>query len=309
MRTKRISTTLTRLAVTVMALLIALPVAAQTVVTGHYVPSYSGGLKTALMPPPGWTLLNGTLVFAATDLRDADGKLVKGVDEFNIIANRTGLIWATERPVVAGARFAAGVVVPFANFAPNVVIIEGQPVEGSLGLGDIALQPVSLGWTKSNVHLQAAYIVFTRTGRFTPGASDNIGKGFWTHMLNAGATWVQPGALPWSVSAFARYELHTKQEGRDLRPGDTFTLEWGVGRRINERFELGVIGFHYAQVTDASGADASDVVRYRITGVGGEAQIRIPPALIKARGVFDVAARNAMQGFGFVFEVVVPLGG
>jgi len=197
--------------------------------------------------------------------------------------------------------------VPISNFAPNVMVVEGEAIQGALGFGDVALQPAALGWTKGNVHLQAGYIVFTPTGRFNLGASDNIGKGFWTHMLNGGATWVQPAALPCSVSAFARYELHSKQEGRDLRPGDTFTLEWGIGKRLDERFELGLVGFHYAQVTDASGADAPDVVRYRLTGVGGELQIRVPPALIKTRGVFDVAVRNAAQGFGFVFELVVPL--
>ena len=288
-------------------LVAAAPADAQTIVTGHYQPGFAGGLKTALMPPPGWTFLNGTFVFSARDFRDANGDPIEGVDELNIGANRTGFMWATERRVLGGARFAAGVVIPLANFAPNVMVVEGEEVSGALGLGDIAIQPLTLGWTTNNVHIQTAYTVFTTVGRFKLGAPDNIGKGFWTHMLNAGATWLQPGRRPWSVSAYGRYEIHSNQKGRDLRPGDTFTLEWGVGKRLNDRFELGAVGFHYAQVTDASGADAMEVVRYRITGVGAELRIRVPPAILKMRPFVDIASRNASQGLGLVFEIVVPL--
>ena len=47
---------LSMLMVAASALLMASPAGAQTVVTGHYVPTYAGGLKTSLMPPPGWTV-------------------------------------------------------------------------------------------------------------------------------------------------------------------------------------------------------------------------------------------------------------
>ena len=278
---------------------------AQTLVTSHYVPLFAGGLKSGvLLPGPGVAIQNGTFFYHARTFTDDDGNVIEDAAELNIIATRFAGLWVTGAKLLGGD-YAVALALPIANLAPNPVFIEGQPVQtGGLGLGDIALNPFRLGWHWTAAHAQFDYTVFLPVGRFEQGANDNVGKGFWTHMLTAAGTWMPPVDNPWHVSLQARYEINSSVRDSDLTPGTALTLEWGLGKRLSEKVDLGIVASYWGQVTDASGEDAAPpLLKYRVLTLGAEFQWRVwPKFLFKARPGGDVVSKNSSEGPFVVVE-------
>ena len=117
---------------------------------------------------------------------------------------------------------------------------------------------------------------------------------------------------PWHFTLRARYEIPNEIDGSDITPGEAFYLEYGVGKKVSERVDVGLVGHWTRQVGDISGSDfTGDPTKYRIAAIGPEVQWlalqRANWALaIQFRAYFDVSVRNAPKGdavilsFGFV---------
>lgn len=280
---------------------------AQTVVTGHNQPMFAAGLKSGVLPTRvGPIFRNSTIFYHSADFRDNEGNIVPGENELNIWANRFALIWLPGIKI-ARADYATALAVSIANLAPIPAVVQGQTQETGFGFGDLIWSPATLGWHWTNVHMQFAYTLFMPTGRFELGAPDNTGKGFFTNMLHLAVTWMPKVARPWHASLMTRYEIHTNQRGRDLRPGDTLTLELGVGKKVAETVDVGVIAHLWRQVTKTTGRDAMDPLKYRSYGLGAEVVYVIAKRFpAKARVGGDFGARNVSQGPWVIVEFNFP---
>ena len=68
------------------------------------------------------------------------------------------------------------------------------------------------------------------------------------------------------------FETHSKIKDIDVRPGNRYTLEYGVSQYLSERLEVNVQGGHTWQVGEDSGSDVywdtSYEDRYSTIGVG-----------------------------------------
>ena len=129
-----------------------------------------------------------------------------------------------------------------------------------------------LGWHLDDLDLVAALGGFAPTGQFELDSSKNTGLGFWTFNPHIAASYRYDEGVfadtPLLAMGAIRYEIHSNQEDRDFRPGDTFTFEWGLGLEIRDRTEAGLSGYFYRQVSDPSGKDARPVDKYRSNGIG-----------------------------------------
>jgi hypothetical protein len=171
-----------------------------------------------------------------------------------------------------------------ANLAPHPVVVAGATYDTGFGIGDIAVSPAILGWHWRDFHVQGGYYAFLPTGKFNLGASDNVGKGFWTHMFALGWTWMPAEDRPWHASLMTRYEVHSNQKDRDVTPGDTLTLELGLGKKVSDTIEAGVVGHIYRQVTGTTDCDAVNPLKYRSNGIGAEIQYLIANRLLASPG-------------------------
>jgi hypothetical protein len=71
------------------------------------------------------------------------------------------------------------------------------------------------------------------TGRYTPGASDNIGSGYWGNNIGTGSTVYLTKNKATTANLFTNWEIHGSKEtgnGTTLTPGQAFTMEWGFGQ-------------------------------------------------------------------------------
>jgi hypothetical protein len=102
--------------------------------------------------------------------------------------------------------------------------------------------------------------------------------------------------FPFLATCGLFYEIHSNQEGRDFRPGDTFTFEWNVGLEVAERTSVGLSGYFYRQVTDPRGSDAEPVDKYRSNGIGLTLSQGVGPFTVHLRGYRDFDVRNGPEG-------------
>ncbi len=123
------------------------------------------------------------------------------------------------------------------------------------GIGDISFIPLGLGWSiKDKIDISFFYTVYAPTGKYETGASDNIGKGYWTHqfqiplyyyfMEKATALFVMP-----------TFELNGTIKDSDFRAGNRFTIEYGFSQYVTSWLELEIINGHNWQVSDDKGDD------------------------------------------------------
>jgi len=121
------------------------------------------------------------------------------------------------------------------------------------------------------------------TGKFNAGAKDNVGNGYWTPVIAAGQTFYLSADKATTISLFEMYEFHTTQSGTQIRPGETFDLDYSVMRafqlRAESRLQVGVVGYGAWQTTAKTGPGITPVEeaqRYRVNAVGAGMNLVLP---------------------------------
>lgn len=272
---------------------------AQDVQTGHYAPGWNAGLRAGTMPQdPGWYVLNTTMYFNASKFRDGAGNTSSN-DTTDYLLTAFAISWRPDYQLLGGDYMA--VVAPaFGNLSGRPILVKGQPQDPGVGLTDLYFAPLVLGWHLDDLDLVAALGGFAPTGRFELGSANNTGLGFWTFIPHLAATYrVDQGIferMPLLAMGATRYEIHSNQEGRDFRPGDTFTFEWGLGLEVSSATELALSGYFYRQVSDPSGADARPVDKYRSNGIGGHVAHNFGLVSLALRVYRDFDVRNGPEG-------------
>ncbi|MGH8546808.1 MAG: transporter, partial [Gammaproteobacteria bacterium] len=102
----------------------------------------------------------------------------------------------------------------------------GREADTGLGVGDLFVQPVMLGWSGKHYDVLAAY------GFYAPTGEENIGLDFWTHQLQLAGTWYPFDDKGTAVMVASTYEIHHEKEDQDLTPGSRFTLNWGISQYL-----------------------------------------------------------------------------
>jgi hypothetical protein len=247
---------------------------------------------------PGFYMQGTGMFFNAQEFVDGSGDTANN-DETDYVLAALALVWRPDLELLGGD-YQAVVTPAIGNLSGLPVLVDGRPQDAPVGLTDMFFSPIGLGWHWSEFHLVAALGAFAPTGRFEQGAADNTGLGFWTAMPFALGTYRTARGVFEKVPLLATvggfYETHSNQEGRDFRPGDSFTFEWALGLELAERTSLGVAGFLYRQVSDPSGRDAVPVVRYRSHGIGLTFSQGIGPLNVNARAYRDFNVRNGPVG-------------
>src|SRR5262249_9205010 len=107
-----------------------------------------------------------------------------------------------------------------ANVSAAVETIDkGKQFETGWGFAGLFVQPLWLQWTLWRLDLTAVYGFYAPTGRFSVGATDNIGLGFWTQQWQTASAFNFDEARTFSLIMVQTWEYNSKMSGMDLRPG------------------------------------------------------------------------------------------
>jgi hypothetical protein len=289
------------------------------------------GVKSGTQPEPGLYVSTIYYRYRADSLKDAAGRSANADptgDASQAINAGVPLIYYVTPKKVLGANFAAMAVVPFANGgleAPGLGLSESA----SMGMSDLYLMPAQLGWHFERADILTGVAFFAPTGRYSAGASDNLGKGMWSYEVSAGGTFYADRQRTLSLSTTAYWETHTKKKGEvrvenlsltDVKVGDLLTLEGGVGKSfLHGAASVGVA--YYAQwktTADNFGLPLPQLSgvpeRHRVWGVGPDVTIPIATksrliTLVNVRYLWEQGARLKTQGQSLVLTTTFPVGG
>ncbi len=236
--------------------------------------------SSGVMPAAGFTYSNSFLFYSRNRSVDAEGGVL-ATGSNSVLMDMNGFVWASSKQVLGGARLAASATLPIANnsLASDV----SGAISGGGGFADSYYQPVILGWAMPRVDLKAIYGFLAPTGRFEAGEDDNVGSGYWTHVVASGQTFYLTADKRTAISAFEMYEFHGTQESTGVRPGQTLDLDYSATRsfplREDLQLQLGLVGYEQRQTTDKTGptvtADQA-AAHYSVNALGFTANLGFP---------------------------------
>ena len=238
-----------------------LPLCAQQ--KGQYMPGQYG-LNAGVLPSPGFTYANLDLNFDTGTLNDAQGnghKLPISLNEW-VVENNFTYVFTGK---VFGGNY--GISVLFPTLANASLDLSQAGISGAttMGLADLWLQPFTVGWHLKRADLWVGDAFMVPTGRYTPGAPNNTGTGYFGNHLMTGTTVYLTKNKGTSANIFTDWEVHGPRQGTyntSKTPGQAFTDEWGFGqilplkKDMSVLLQVGVIGYDQWQITASSGTFA-----------------------------------------------------
>jgi len=303
-------------------LLTAVPGFAQQ--KGQYVPGQFG-LNGGVVPEAGFTYENLALNYSADQLNNQHGNAIPSITgTYSFWVDENIFMYVPKFKILGGfyapyvsVNGATGSAVADFGLA-NGLRLNG--LAGGSGLGDTWVEPLNIGWHLKRADLQIGYAFVAPTGRYTAGAKDNVGSGYWGNHLNAGGTAYLTKNRGTSANLYIDYEGHTRKEGTNVTPGQAFTMEWGLGQalplRKNESLigQIGFIGYDQWQVSNNGGTvgplPASALPYYSGHALGVQANLIAPKlpfvAFFKYYG--EYAANARVLGRTVVFGLSFTLG-
>ena len=270
-------------------------------------------INSGVSAAPGFTYNNSFLFYARDEQVGGNGEVLATGQQAVLLDMNTAL-WASSQQIAAlgNARFSCAATIPIAN---NSLSSSTQgAISGGGGLGDAYFQPVILGWHRERADIRGIAGVLVPTGRFTAGANDNVGNGYWTPVIAAGETFYVSADKLTTISLFQMYEFHTTQSGTQIRPGETFDLDYSVMRGIplhaESRLQVGAVGYGAWQTTARTGPNvtpAEQAQRYRVNAVGVGMNLLLPTqrVTLSLKYFDEFSNRWTYQGYSLQISAAV----
>ena len=226
---------------------------------GQWMPGQVG-LNAGILPDPGISIVNIDLAYSSSVLNGPRGNAVPVQGNYNIWVVEN-LVYYVPSLKVLGGHLAFAVAQPSVANGSLTVPLFGVNA-GGFGLTDTYVQPFTLGWSAKRIAFYGGYAFYAPTGRYSPGATSNIGSGYWGNHFITGTTLYLTKNQGTSANLFTDWEFHgTRQEIDNARitPGQTFTTEWGLGQALPLKkdqsilAQLGGVGYDQWQVSANGG--------------------------------------------------------
>ena len=251
----------------------------------HYLPgAFPLQTETTMAPYPGVYFsevlanYNGSVDLSRSILR---GRSFANLDlNQHVFAACNVLMWQTGEKFL-GADYGVSTIIPVQGLSQGASLelglLSGQKTRSSgAGLGDIYISPLMLGWHGDNFDALFSYGIWAPTGRYSAGANDNIGRGFYTHMLQLGGSYYMDDERSWSLNAVGTFEASTNNAV--INPGNYFTLDWGIMKKI-DNWRVGITGYNTRQITPISGLpNLNPDFLNSADAIGAEVGVTIPEA-------------------------------
>jgi len=264
---------------------------------------------------PGFTYSNSFLFYARDEQVGGNGEIL-ATGQQAVLLDMNTILWGSKERIawLGSASFSCAATIPIANNSLSSTT-QGA-ISGGGGLGDSYFQPVILAWQNARVDVRGILGVLAPTGRFNPGATNNVGNGYWTPVIAAGQTFYPSADRRTTVSVFEMYEFHGTQTGTGIHPGETLDLDYSIMQAFSlpqkdARLQAGVVGYAAWQTTAKTGpaiAAAAEAQRYRVNSIGAGASLLIPSRQVTLSLKYFDEFSNRWTYRGYSLQVGVGVG-
>jgi hypothetical protein len=256
------------------------------------------GLRAGTQTPTGIYLVDRLFLYTASEATDRNGNRIPINLQATAVVEAIGFSGSYELPrlhTYVNASFGVPVTRATLNTDDPRVSLD------KLGLSDLYVQPLELGWRLRHLDLVTGYDFYIPTRSFTPGQGSGVSRAQFSHEFSLGGTIYFDATRTFYLTALISYELNQRKLGIDITRGDTIQLQGGAGIHQFRILDFGVVGYGLWQVRDDRGADLPPVLRGardRAYSVGGEVGVTMPE--VRSRLVFrythELASVSRTQG-------------
>ena len=184
--------------------------------------------------------------------------------------------------------------------------------DNTFAVGD-PLPTAFIGWNAGNWHWKLTAFVNVPIGSYNSANLVNMGFNHWAGDLTGSVTWLDP-ASGCEVSLAPGFTFNGENPDTHYRSGTEFHLEGAVMKHFSKDFAVGIVGYHYQQVTGDSGSGAVlGPFKGEVSAIGPNLTynfvIGSVPVLTSVRWLHEFDAKNRLQGDAGFLTATIPLGG
>jgi hypothetical protein len=286
------------------------------------------GLNAGIQPSPGFTYANITINYSSGAFNGPSGSAIPVTGTYDVWAVENFFYYVPDLKVLHGNIGMYFILTPATGSlaadvqTQNPGIPNLSAVAGGGGLSDLFVEPIGLGWHLKRADIQVQEALLFPTGRYEPGASNNVGTGYFGNHLLTGTTVYITKNKATSANLFTDWEVHGARagtNGTNKTPGQAFTLEWGLGqvlplkKNLSQLLQIGVVGYDQWQVTANGGTvpigstnltiPASTLPYYSVHAIGGQGTYILPTKNLNfyVKGYHEYTAYSHFVGTTIVF--------
>jgi len=169
-----------------------------------------------------------------------------------------------------------------------------------------------IGWHSGNWHWNVGVMVNVPIGQWETGQLANIGFNRWAFDFTGALTWFDPKS-GLELSGAAGVTFNTENHDTDYKSGTDFHLEFAAVQHFSKQFAIGLVGYHYQQLTGDSGAGAVlGDFKGRVTALGPTLTYDFVlgqiPVMTSLKWMHEFNVENRLKGDMALLTLTVPLG-
>lgn len=305
--------------VTTAGLALACPAQAVERGAGFYLLG-SKGPAAGITPPPG--------VYFQNDFWFYDGKLGGGREfpsggrvaigvEGKAALSAPTLLWVLPEELMGG-RVGIGVTIPYGWMGTDADLTLTGPGGGVLAtdatdpiftIGDPIVSG-QIGWDAGNFHWNTGLMVNVPIGDYQDGELSNIAFHHWGADVNAAATWLDP-STGLDLSAAMGVTFNAENPATDYRSGTEFHFEWAAVQHFSKKFDAGLVGYAYQQLTPDGGEGSNGPFKGRAFAIGATVgwnfEVAEHPVSARIKYFHEFGTENRAEGDSVFLTIAVPL--
>jgi len=296
---------------------------------GQWVPGQFG-LNAGVIPDPGVTYANLALNYSSSQLNGPHGNSVSGINGTYSFWVDENILYYVPKHKFLGGYFMPYVAITYANgeLVANITGTNLNTGAGGSGFADMYVQPINLGWHLKRADFNLGYAFVAPTGRFTQGASNNVGSGYWGNDITSGTTVYITKNKGTTANLATAWEIHGQKRGTNITPGQTFTAEWGFGqvlplkKDMSSLLQVGLVAYDQWQTSKSTGTltiagipiPERGIPYYSVHAIGVQANFVLPAkdlaAFFKYYDEYHALARpqgrTIVFGFSWTWRIPKP---
>ena len=272
------------------------------------------GPQAGMVPPaPGFYATNIVYIYSGGVDGNVTipraGTLAIGID-VNLVIEAPMLLWVPKTKVLGGT-FGVFGLLTMGYVDAKTTVGRFSIAQSRFSVGDPQIGTV-LGWSSGPLHWKLGTLLNIPVGQYELGALDNLSFRRWSFDMNGAVTWFDP-STGFELSGLAGVSFNGRNPKTDYTTGTEFHIELSALYHPTKRFQFGLVGYHFEQITGDSGSGAVlGAFKGRVSAVGfhvgGTIMIGKVPLILAGRVYREFNAKNRLTGTTGFLTVTVPLG-